>query len=52
MADGQASLEGRKIRRYEGKLFTLTSLSSNPTTLLSSIIGWIASLTLAMTQCI
>ena len=33
---GQASLEGKKIRRYEGRLFTLKSLSSNLPTLLSS----------------
>ena len=33
---GQASLEGKKIRRYEGKLFSVNSLSSNPPTLLSS----------------
>ena len=32
---GQASLEGKKIRRYEGKLFSVNSLSSNPPTLLS-----------------
>ncbi len=32
----KANLEGKKIRRYEGKLFTLKSLSSNPPTLLSS----------------
>ena len=32
----QASLEGKKIRRYEGKLFSVNSLSSNPPTLLSS----------------
>ena len=31
-----ANLEGRKIRRYEGKLFSVNSLSSNPPTLLSS----------------
>ena len=33
---GQASLEGKKIRRYEGKLFSVNSLSSNPPTLLPS----------------
>ena len=31
-----SNLDGKKIRRYEGKLFTLKSLSSNPPTLLSS----------------
>ena len=31
-----SNLAGKKIRRYEGKLFTLKSLSSNPPTLLSS----------------
>ena len=42
MADGwqeaqkASNLDGKKIRRYEGKLFTLKSLSSNPPTLLSS----------------
>ena len=42
MADGcqevrmSSNLDGKKIRRYEGKLFTLKSLSSNPPTLLSS----------------
>ena len=35
-SEGQANLEGRKIRRYEGKLFSVNSLSSNPPTLLSS----------------
>ena len=33
---GQASLEGKKIGRYEGRLFSVNSLSSNPPTLLSS----------------
>ena len=33
---GQASLEGKKIGRYEGKLLSVNSLSSNPPTLLSS----------------
>ena len=32
----KANLEGKKIRRYEGKLFSVNSLSSNPPTLLSS----------------
>ena len=42
MADGcqevrrSSNLDGKKIRRYEGKLFTLKSLSSNLPTLLSS----------------
>ena len=33
---GQASLECKKIGRYEGKLLSVNSLSSNPPTLLSS----------------
>ena len=35
-ARGQAGLEDRKVRRYEGRLFTVKSLSSYPPTLLSS----------------
>ena len=35
-ARGQAGLEDRKVRRYEGRLFTVKSLSSFPPTLLSS----------------
>ena len=41
MADGgsevrrSSNLDGKKIRRYEGKLFSVNSLSSNPPTLLS-----------------
>ena len=35
-SEGQSNLEGKKIGRYEGRLFTLKSLSSNPPTLLSS----------------
>ena len=34
-SEGQANLEGRKIRRYEGKLFTLKSVFSNLPTLIS-----------------
>ena len=33
---GQASLEGKKIGRYEGRLLSVNSLSSNPPILLSS----------------
>ena len=33
---GQANLEGKKLRSFEGKPFTLKSLSSYPPTLLSS----------------
>ena len=42
MADGgqeiprSDNLDGKKIRRYEGKLFSVNSLSSNPPTLLPS----------------
>ena len=35
-ARGQACFEDRKVRRYEGRLFTVKSLSSYPPTLLSS----------------
>ena len=35
-SEGQTNLEGRNIRRYEGKLFSVNSLSSNPPTLLTS----------------
>ena len=33
----EANLEGKKVGRYEGRLFKVNSLSSNPPTLLSSI---------------
>ncbi len=34
-SEGQANLDGKKIRRYEGRLFTLKSVFSNLPTLIS-----------------
>ena len=36
MSGGQVNLEGKKIGRYEGKLLSINSLSSDPPTLISS----------------